>query len=167
MNARLLAAASIACLASTGCQSTLPAGPSGVLSVIQQKTLDLATKKAIQQANMSPEKVRSAGLRLKFAEVDGSDLGKNFVAGVVKDHLQGMDSPQPAPGGRDLDCQVVLAGVDIGQGGILIIKTISTRAEVQLRFRDPAANPAITEGTGMARHKQTWIFGLGPSVELE
>jgi len=166
MNTRWFAAPLLACLALTGCQSTLPAGPAGVLSVIQQKTLDLAAKKAIAKAHVSPEQVRTKGLRVRAAEADGSDVGKNFVAGVVKDHLQGMDSGEPPAGLRDLDYQVVLAGVDISAGGFLFVKSVTTQAEVQLRFRDAAANPAITEGTGTAKHKQTWLFGLGPSVKL-
>lgn len=167
MYRRLFGVPLLVCLASAGCQSTMPAGPAGVLSAIQQKTLDLATRKAIADAHFSADAVRSKGLRLRMADVDGNDLGKQFVAGVVRDQLQGMDSAEPAAGGRDLDCQIALAGVDINLGGFLFVKSIATTAEVQLRFREAGGNLPTTAGTGTARHKQTWIFNLGPSVKLQ
>ena len=154
-----------------GCQATVPTTPSGVLSTIHQKTLELAAKRALDQAGITTEKYGAMRLSVRFEEVQDQDLGKQHVRRVITDRLQGAAQAivdQPPKADRSLVCYVLLAGVDVSQGAFFGFSWIDTKAEVQLRFQEiGGATSTQTEGAGTAKYSQVWWLGIGPSESLK
>ena len=155
----------------TGCQATIPTTPSGVLSTIHQKTLELAAERAMDQAEVSTDRLGPHKLYIKFQEVQDTDLGKQHVRRIIEDRLRTCSAglvEDPEEAGRDITCQVLLAGVDVSQGAFFGFSWLDTKAEVQLRFQESSGGGTTEkEGTGTAKYRQLWWIGIGPSEKLK
>lgn len=155
-----------------GCTETLPTPPSGILSVIHQKTLKKATDRALDQAKVTSEQYGKSKVQLTFDLRDANpDLGKQHVKSVIAARFRTAAAEVASNADADalpILCQILLAGADISTGECFGFRWVDTKAEVQLRIieKDPD-KPAQREGTGVATYNQTWWLGMGPWEKLK
>ena len=160
----------IACVG--GCQSTIPTAASGVLSNIHQKTLALATERAMAAAGIDHSVFGNAKVLATCRGVGQADLGKQHVESVVMEELrkQGVtivDDPSAATATASF--ALYNAGVDVKQGSFLFSRWIDTIGEVRLRmeFAEGGGAPVQREGAGTAKFHQAWFMDMGPSESLK
>lgn len=150
-----------------GCSTSMPTAPAGVLSVVHQKALEFAAKRAMEQAQVTSERFGTKPVYVTFSNVQETDLGKQHVVRVITDQfgkVSGGLKAKPEANAEAIECQILLAGVDTSSGSIAGISWIDTKAEVGLRLKcDGQGGPVEKEGTGAAVYQQSWVLGFGPS----
>jgi hypothetical protein len=161
----------LAILYISGCSATRPSESAGVLSSIQQKTLNLATVRAIQQANLDLSQLKGKDIYLDVGVVGSADLGKQHVAAQIPSLLQSEElkivSSKDAASST-IKCNMNIAGVDTRYGDFLFWRWVDTIAEVEMVFEVPRdGNSEKRKGDGTAKFHQGWFLGFGPSASLE
>jgi hypothetical protein len=153
-----------------GCSATLPAGATGAMSTIQQKTLNLATKRSLDSAGIDAKFLGEKTYYLIFSDIGQTDIGKQHVCGTVRSEIIER-------GGRFVDdqkdadcilvCTVHIAGIDTRPGSIIVVRWIDTRAEVDVSVNKKCGQIMDTKrGSESAKFNQVWIFGW-PSESLK
>ena len=156
----------------SGCSATRPTGSTGVLSSIQQKALNLATERAVQQAYMdaTTSQLKEKDIYLDIFGVGVADLGKQHVSGQISSLLQrkGLKIVRSKDlAGTTITCNLNLAGVDTRYGAFLFWKSIDTIAEVELILEVPRNGfMEKRKGNGVSKFHQGWFLGIGPSESL-
>lgn len=156
----------------SGCSVTRPTGSTGVLSSIQQKTLNLATERAVQQAGVEASLLEGKKIYFDISGVGAADLGKQHVSTQVSLLLQRkgariVDNKNSSD--STIDCDLNIAGVDTRHNAFLFWRSIDTIAEVDLMF-EILHNDGISEkrkGKGISTFHQGWFLGIGPSESLK
>lgn len=155
-----------------GCSQSIPAPSQGVLSTIHQKTIGLATERALQQAEVSSENLGQHSVHLEFVEIADSDLGKRHAGRVARDCFR-KASGSLVEGNENADwtiqAELLTTGVDVKNGAFFGFSWLETTAEVQIRLEATTAGKPMVEkeGTGTSRFKQVWWIGIGPTETLD
>jgi len=155
-----------------GCSATLSAGATGVLSTIQQKTLNLATKRSLDSAGIDAKFLGEKPYYLIFSDIGQADIGKQHVCGTVRSEIRergGRNVDNQQDSDCILECTIHVAGIDTRPGKIpLIVSWIDTRAEVDISVNKKCGQNIDTKrGSESAKFNQVWIFGFGPSESLK
>jgi hypothetical protein len=154
----------------SGCTATMPVGGTGVLSSYQQKALNLATQRAIDQAGIDANFLGNEKLYVDIKGVGSADLGKQHVSGRILSILGDKGAnivEDKSTADSVLVCSLNLAGVDTQVGPTLFGRKIDTKADVGLEFKKEQGPQVIKKnGTGTALFHQEWFFGFGPSESL-
>jgi hypothetical protein len=158
-------------LVASGCTTTMPVGGTGVLSSYQQKALNLATQRAIDQAGIDAKFLGNEKLYVDIKGVGSADLGKQHVSGRILSILANKGAnivDDKSTADSVLVCNLNLAGVDTQVGPTLLGRKIDTKADVGLEFKKGQGPQVIQKnGTGTALFHQEWFLGFGPSESLK
>ncbi len=168
----LAQAALLIMLSLAGCSQTAPTLPHGVLSTIHQKTLAVATERAAEQAGLAKNELGTDRVFLSVAPIPDTDLGKRHCARVITDCIKGVSAgvvDNASDADRQLDLDILTAGVDVKHGALLGFSWLETMAEIKIRVKSVkgAASPEEREGGGTAVFQQVWWFGIGPTEKLK
>ncbi len=158
-------------LVASGCTTTMPVGGTGVLSTYQQKTLNLATQRAIDQAGIDAKFLGNEKLYVDIKGVGSADLGKQHVSGKILSILESKGAnivEDKSTAESVLVCNLSLAGVDTQFGPTLFGRKIDTKADVGLEFKKGQGSQVVQKnGSGTALFHQEWFLGFGPSESLK
>lgn len=154
----------------SGCTATMPTQSSGVLSANQQRTLNLATDRAIEMANINPERIEGKNVFTDVRGVGAADLGKQHVSAYIKSKMEniGVNAVEEKDAS---DVQIVfnldIAGVDTQFGKFLFWRWIDTKAHIDMRLKIINGSVSEKKGVGTASFNQGWFLGLGPTEKLK
>ena len=155
-----------------GCSGTVPAGATGVLSSIQQKTLNLATKRAMDAAAIDAAFLGENKYYLRFGEIGQADIGKQHVSGAIRSEFleRGAQLVEDLSAGDcTLVCRIHVAGIDTRPGLFWpLFKWIDTRGEVDLTVEKKCDSILSSKrGAETAKFNQLWVLGIGPSESIK
>jgi hypothetical protein len=164
--------ASLVIMTAAGCSTTkiLPPTNVGVLSAMQQRALNEATVRAVEQAGINEFFLGSDKIYIDVKAVGAADLGKQHVTGAVLAELETIGATtvkDPARANSIVSCFINVAGTDPADGEFLFWKWKDVKADVQLSFTKTTGQIVIKkQGVGKATYSETWFLGFGPETKI-
>ncbi len=148
-----------------GCSQPEPVGAGGVVSVVQQKCIETACERAMQEASLGSDRLAKRRVYMRFDGNTTTDPGADRACETVKSRIRktaALVVDDASAADESVTFRVQRAGVDVAHSSIFGFSKVTTTAEVKigLTFQKNGGSPIEKDGIGVARHKLSKWIGI-------